>query len=222
MDDYASSLRIWLAYIYTQNNNYVKAREMCDKVQKWAIKKGSYSYQVHATTYLGANYIKNGLLDSGRVILSDLRKICEKSLNKKLIRYHLLLKGLILLEEKEYKNAIKNFKLALSMVQHQYGEIDNQSLFLEPLGLAYYHSGNIAEALKIFLEISLLTFGRLSYANIYTRSFYMMGKIYEDMNKSDKAIEQYENLLDIWKEADKDLPELIDTRARLEKLKEDS
>ena len=30
-----------------------------------------------------------------------------------------------------------------------------------------------------------------------------------------KAIEQYEKFLEIWKDADEDLPELIDARARL-------
>ena len=50
-------------------------------------------------------------------------------------------------------------------------------------------------------------------------SFNLLGKIYE--KKSDKrlAIENTEKFLDLWKDADPDLPDLIDAKERLARLK---
>ena len=49
----------------------------------------------------------------------------------------------------------------------------------------------------------------------------MLGKTYEEKNLNGKAIEQYEKFLDIWKNADEDMPELMDVKARLSRLKEE-
>jgi len=45
-----------------------------------------------------------------------------------------------------------------------------------------------------------------------------LAKLYEEKGWSSKAIEQYERCVDIWKDADEDLPELIDAKKRLVKL----
>jgi tetratricopeptide (TPR) repeat protein len=52
-----------------------------------------------------------------------------------------------------------------------------------------------------------------------SRVNYNLGNTYEAMGNAPKAIEYYEKALDQWKNADEDLPELIDTKARLEKLR---
>jgi tetratricopeptide (TPR) repeat protein len=56
-------------------------------------------------------------------------------------------------------------------------------------------------------------------AAYYPRSYYMLGKIYEKKNETSLAIKNYEKLLTLWKDADKDLPDLIDAKERLSKLK---
>ena len=53
----------------------------------------------------------------------------------------------------------------------------------------------------------------------YPRSYYLLGKIYEKKGDSKLAIENYQKLLDLWKDANPDIPELIDTKNRLAKLK---
>ncbi|MEE9225183.1 MAG: tetratricopeptide repeat protein, partial [Bacteroidota bacterium] len=54
---------------------------------------------------------------------------------------------------------------------------------------------------------------------VYSRGFYLLGKIYEKKGDQRLAIENYEKFLDLWKDADKDLPELLDAKSRLAKLK---
>jgi hypothetical protein len=46
-----------------------------------------------------------------------------------------------------------------------------------------------------------------------------MGKIYEEKGDTKSAIRSYQKFLDLWKNADEDLPDLIDAKKRLAGLK---
>ena len=56
----------------------------------------------------------------------------------------------------------------------------------------------------------------------YPRAFYIRGKAYEEMGKPELAIENYEALLELWKNADEEIPERRDTIKRLAALKQES
>ncbi|TFB10343.1 tetratricopeptide repeat protein [Candidatus Marinimicrobia bacterium MT.SAG.3] len=56
----------------------------------------------------------------------------------------------------------------------------------------------------------------------YPRAYYIRGKAYEEMGKPELAIENYEALLDLWKNADEEIPERRDTIKRLAALKQES
>ncbi len=56
----------------------------------------------------------------------------------------------------------------------------------------------------------------------YPRAYYIRGKAYEEMGKSELAIENYEALLELWKDADEEIPELKNTIKRLAALKQES
>ena len=55
-------------------------------------------------------------------------------------------------------------------------------------------------------------------AMYYPKSFYLLGKIYEQTGDRKLAIENYGKFLDLWKNADEDLPDLIDAKARHARL----
>ncbi|NOR15580.1 MAG: hypothetical protein GQ544_07750, partial [Candidatus Aminicenantes bacterium] len=61
----------------------------------------------------------------------------------------------------------------------------------------------------------LLTFGRQDYGELYAKSFYMLGKIYEEQGNSLKAKEFYIKFLDLWKDADPGMPEVEETKKKL-------
>jgi len=46
-----------------------------------------------------------------------------------------------------------------------------------------------------------------------------MGKVYEKKGDTKLAIKNYEKFLNLWKDADEDLPDLIDAKVRYAKLK---
>jgi tetratricopeptide (TPR) repeat protein len=88
-----------------------------------------------------------------------------------------------------------------------------------PLAIAYYRSGDLEKAQEEYDRITTLTMGRLLNGDIYAKSFYMLGKIYEQQGNTAKAIEQYEKFLDLWKDADPGIAEVDDAKKRLAGVK---
>ena len=91
--------------------------------------------------------------------------------------------------------------------------------YLYPLAWAYYLSGDLEKARKQYEAIIGLSAGRMYSGDLYARSFYMLGKIYEQQGKKGKARENYHKFLDIWKDADPGIAEVVDARDRLAGLK---
>ncbi len=90
---------------------------------------------------------------------------------------------------------------------------------LYPLAQCQFETGQYEAALASLREIqkSIDNAGGF-HAVYYPKSFYLLGKIYEKKGDKKLAIKNYEKLLELWKDADQDLPELIDAKARLAKL----
>ena len=91
-------------------------------------------------------------------------------------------------------------------------------LFINSLAEAYYKAGDLEKALGEYKRISSLTFSRIWDGDIYAKSFYMMGMIYDGMGKKAEATENYGRFLELWKDADPSIPEVIDARKRLEAI----
>ena len=88
-------------------------------------------------------------------------------------------------------------------------------ILVESLASAYNQAEDLDSAKTEYERIISFNLGRLDYGDIYAKSFYMLGKIYEVQGDTVKAIEHYEKFLDLWKDADPGLPEVDDARQRL-------
>ena len=80
-------------------------------------------------------------------------------------------------------------------------------------------AGDLDKAREDYKRITSLTTGRVIFGDIYTKSFFMLGKIYEQKGQKDKALENHEKFLDLWKDADPGIPDVEDARKRLTGLK---
>jgi len=78
-----------------------------------------------------------------------------------------------------------------------------------------YKAQNLDDARKEYEKIAALTNGRMWKGDIYAKSFYMLGMIYEQKGWKGKVIEHYEKFLDLWKDADPGIAEVENTRKRL-------
>jgi len=88
---------------------------------------------------------------------------------------------------------------------------------------AYLKSGRQGEAVAV-LEKALSSYDetRAGAPLSAVKAYYLLGLAYEKSGWTNKAIEQYEIFLDIWKDADPDIEEVEDAKERLERLKSES
>jgi serine/threonine protein kinase/Flp pilus assembly protein TadD len=115
------------------------------------------------------------------------------------------------------EQAIRYLTRALETSDQPYLHIRSQ------LARSYMDAGRLGEAVEL-LEAALARYDDVrSLTPIESvKAHYRLGVAYEGSGWTDKAIEQYETFLDIWEDADPDIPVLQDARRRLARLKESS
>jgi tetratricopeptide (TPR) repeat protein/tRNA A-37 threonylcarbamoyl transferase component Bud32 len=91
------------------------------------------------------------------------------------------------------------------------------------LARAYLESGRLGQAVSEFEDLLSNYSGiRLLWAIWVVKAHYYLGLAYEKSGWNNKAIEQYKEFLDIWKNADPGIAEVEDAKERLEKLRVES
>jgi len=193
------------------------AVEEFDKLWDIAVELEDLYTQIEALEGKGFAYLKLKDTDRAQETADELLPLLEKEVNKKLMRHYYRLVGMIECERENFSAAIDHLEKAVSLVSA--GPQEMPPDFIEPLALAYYRTGDMDRARKEYEKITRITMGRLESGDIYAKSFYMLGKIYQQQGKKTKAIEHYEKFLDLWKEADPGIPEVEDAKTQLENLK---
>jgi tetratricopeptide (TPR) repeat protein len=122
------------------------------------------------------------------------------------------IKARLALENGDYEQVIANAEQAKTLYA---GTNLIPADLIDILGRAYYESGDLESARDQYEWISRMTYNRKEYGDIYAKSFYMLGKIFEQMGKKKQAIRNYERFLDLWKNADPGIPEVVDARTRI-------
>jgi tetratricopeptide (TPR) repeat protein len=91
------------------------------------------------------------------------------------------------------------------------------------LALAYLESGRLGEEVAV-LEKALSRYDeeRVGLPIWAVKAHYLLAVAYEKSGWSRKAVEQYEEFLEIWKDADPGIAEVEDAKKRLEKLRVES
>lgn len=89
------------------------------------------------------------------------------------------------------------------------------------LARAYLEAGRLGEAVSEFEKIlSRYDESRSQVLTWSVKAHYFLGLAYEKSGWNQKAIEKYQEFLEIWKAADPGIPEVADAKARLAKLKQ--
>jgi serine/threonine protein kinase/Flp pilus assembly protein TadD len=193
--------------------HYQEALEKISIAQKIATETENWSLERRALSFKGRALIMMGSFEEAQKTAEELKELCQKSLNKRIIRLHYHLEGLMALENGNYDEAIESIENALSL------DPDYYKPNLDLLGMAYYRSGNLDKAITEYEKIINCPSGIRTYEGVYVKSFYMLGKIYEEQGNTAKAIEHYEKFLDLWKDADPGIAEVEDAKKRLATLR---
>jgi tetratricopeptide (TPR) repeat protein len=129
------------------------------------------------------------------------------------------LAGHIDLARNDVGRAVEHFEQAVSMVPNQHAaNPENHAWHYDSLANAYYLSGDLAGAQEWYEKIHALTTGRLGSGEIYAKSYFMLGKIYEQRGMNAEAIRSYRTFLDLWREADTQTPEVEEAKQSLATL----
>jgi tetratricopeptide (TPR) repeat protein len=146
----------------------------------------------------------------------ELKASILDSPNPNLMHHFYHLRGMIDLELKNFPEAIDNFKKALDLQTDD--PYNKRADYFESLAKAYAASGDYDKAQMEYEKITAGLVARFDYGDVYARSFYELGKIYEQKGWKGKAIEQYEKFLKFWKDADPEFTEVEDAKKRLAAL----
>jgi tetratricopeptide (TPR) repeat protein len=213
------ALQTPLAHLYLKTGEFDKALREFDKRLDDAAKNDKIIEQIFMLYLKGKAYLGKKSIPDAEKTAEELRKLIKDSLFKKMIRLHQHLMGLIELEKENYPKAIDYFQKAIRLLPYtRDGRREFRPLFINSLAETYYRAGDLAKALEEYKRITFLTFPRIWDGDIYAKSFYMMGKIYESTEKKAEATEAYDRFLELWKDADPGIPEVIDARKRLEAI----
>jgi len=201
------------ANIYVKTGKIQDALKEYDQLRDIAIELEDLHTQIEALEGKGFAYLKLKEMDRAQEAADDLKILLEKEANMRLMRRYYRLVGMIECEKENFSAAIVHLEKAVSLVSA--GPQDMSPDIIEPLASAYYRAGDMDRAREEYEKITRITMGRLESGDTYAKSFYMLGKIYEQQGETAKAIEHYEKFLDLWKDADPGIPEVEDARKRL-------
>jgi len=213
--EWMSWFHSYSAYLHLKSKNLKEALRECDEAWNIAEEAGIVNNQREALYLKGRVYAEMKLMDEAQRTATELKRLIDEGVKRKAVRYYDHLMGIIELERANFSTAIDYFEQALNLLPYQMYPEYGQALFFEPLALAHYKAGDMEKAQKEYERIISLTTGRLLYGDIYARSLYMLGDIYEKRALKGKAKEQYQRFINLWKNADPGLPEIEDARKRL-------
>jgi tetratricopeptide (TPR) repeat protein len=210
-----------MGYIYLKSGNFDKALDEYNKAWEVASEEGSLFFQEYSSFFKGLAYLKIKSISDAQRMADELKESLESGISDARMRYYYHLLGMIEFGKENYSKATGYFNDALTLIPFQSVSswFEHHALFIEPLASAYYLSGDFESAQIEYERITNLTIGRFQYGDIYAKSFYMLGKIYEHKDFKGKAIEHYEKFLSLWKDADPGIAEVDDVRKRLARLK---
>lgn len=120
--------------------------------------------------------------------------------------------GLMHIKKQEFEEAV--FILTGRIMKAPVWQ-DIITVFLAEL---YLEEENPEKALELRNKMLSPSIDKSVYHIVHPRGYYIKGKALEKLGRNEEAIEAYVHLLKIWENADSTIPELIDTKIRLENI----
>jgi serine/threonine protein kinase/tetratricopeptide (TPR) repeat protein len=209
-----SDWHAFLSYIHVQTGQPEEALLASEKARESAIlaKSNRLRRQCKALWRKGLALLAKQAIVEARKTADELKKFIDAGIpNREIFRYYHLM-GEIESETEDYSKAVDHFQQALSLNP-------DHPEYINSLAVAYNKSGDLNKAREQYEKLTALTPGGMWNGDLYSKAFFMLGKIHEQQGDKAKAIEHYQKFLALWNDADPGLPEVDDARTRLSALK---
>jgi len=202
---------VWKGMIYEQRGHLDSALREVEHV------KFDYPkfFDPFSKIYSAVNYARllalNKRFDDAEKVAEDLRK--QMGGNETVITDYWWTVGNIELAKGNWESAVVDLENA---IRHS----DSEFICRASLGTAYLQAGRTNEAIPVLEKaLSNYMYQRIIFPVQAVKAYYYLGIAYEKTGRNEDAIKQYEEFLDIWKNADPGIAEVIDARNRLARLK---
>jgi serine/threonine protein kinase/tetratricopeptide (TPR) repeat protein len=158
----------------------------------------------------GKLYARAGMQENADSILQDIESEMSATNAEDQMGFNLL-KGEIELLKGNYDDAIELFETVCLTRRDNFN--------LESLAYAYVKRGDTDRALTTYEELIGVAILGWEGQECWLQAHFQAGKLYEERGDIESAIQYYKKLLDIWKDAEENVPLLRETKGRLAKLK---
>jgi tetratricopeptide (TPR) repeat protein len=208
-DWYIERKHLKIAGIYREKNNLdltLKEVEKCMEIHRRVYPDDKISYKLTYARFLA----EKKEFAKAEEIAEALKKNIKG--DKNLMHQYWLLSGLIEQEKGNLEVSIINLKKAT--------EANPTFSYRHWLANAYLQAGRLDEAVAEFEKLlTRYDSERAGSPVAAVKTYYLLGWAYEKSGWNKKAIEKYEEFLDIWKDADPGIEEVEDAKERLKRLK---
>jgi len=205
-----------MTYLHWQKNRLPEALEEAHRAVELAQYRDHVNFSLHLR---GMIYAQMKRIEEANETADLLKHMIEESGAEKFMRHYHHLMGMITRAEGNFQTAIQEFEHAISLLPAEYFKADMHILYFDALASTCMESGDLEKAQKLYERITGLKTGRLRWGDLYVKSYYLLGKIYEQWGNAAKAREHYEIFLDLWKDADPGIAEVEDAKKSLAGLK---
>ena len=158
---------------------------------------------------IGKVYVRHGDIQKAEILFDRMHTIMNEGNRSDQVAFDIL-KGEIELSEGNAPEALEFFESALRLRRNGYT--------LESLANYYYKTDNLDSAITKYQEIISENALGWEAQEYWIQSHYILAKIYEERGDNGNAIRYYQDFLNIWEDADEDLPDLVDAKSSLQKL----
>jgi len=213
------NFRLKLGDLYLFSAKPEEARSQYDQGWQIAVESGNLRKQRLLQVAKGQYFLKTHSISDALETAAKLKESIESGLNEKAMRDYDYLMALIEYEKENFSGAVEHLNKARSVLPAENSAWDGHAKFFFALGRAYHKAGDLESARAAFEEIIPMTSGREFYPDLYILAFYELGKVFQDQGNTAKAIENYEKILELWRDADPGIAEVDDARKRLAYLK---
>ena len=189
----------FLGKFYYLKSDHAKVIQECEQ----ALELNPQMIEAHWIQ--GLTFVKKEMLDQAESEVLTIKGLIEKTKTEELKTYYYHLLGELSLGKGLWQQALENFNKAAVIWSLE------RTFYVNVLGEAYFKIGELNKAiekLEAVLEIN----------PNYAQTHCLLGLAYEKKGKKEKARQHFQKFMDIWKDADENLPQLIEAKRRLEEL----